>query len=218
MKNDFQIVVTWSGGLDTTTLIAYLLKDYQVFPIFLNRGQSNYQKEKNSVNFFAKFFKQRFREKFHPPIEVKVPMPPQPIKDLMPQTKIKKYGHVLRNSTIINIAVYYACSLGIKQVAVGFNIDEATYPDQTKEYLKTKQLEVRLATDQADFSIKAPFHDLGWTKADMIRFSYENQIPIHKTWSCYKNLKLHCGICPSCRKRKEAFKKAGIEDSTGYLG
>jgi 7-cyano-7-deazaguanine synthase len=30
-------------------------------------------------------------------------------------------------------------------------------------------------------------------------------------WWC-----LHCGVCPTCRARKEAFEKAGVTDPTEY--
>ncbi len=43
-----QVVVTWSGGLDTTGLLAFVMEDLEstVFPIFVNRGQGNYSREK----------------------------------------------------------------------------------------------------------------------------------------------------------------------------
>jgi len=36
------------------------------------------------------------------------------------------------------------------------------------------------------------------------------------TWSCYDNGDRHCGECPTCLARKEAFKLAGISDPTAY--
>lgn len=36
------------------------------------------------------------------------------------------------------------------------------------------------------------------------------------TWSCYDNGEIHCGKCPTCRARKAAFEKAGVEDPTIY--
>ena len=36
------------------------------------------------------------------------------------------------------------------------------------------------------------------------------------TWSCYKGEELHCGECPTCLARKEAFQIAGIPDPTEY--
>lgn len=36
------------------------------------------------------------------------------------------------------------------------------------------------------------------------------------TWSCYKGEELHCGVCPTCRSRKQAFVAAGVNDPTEY--
>jgi len=38
------------------------------------------------------------------------------------------------------------------------------------------------------------------------------------TWSCYDRGTEHCGKCPTCRARKEAFEIAGVRDSTKYAG
>lgn len=36
------------------------------------------------------------------------------------------------------------------------------------------------------------------------------------TWSCYKGEEVHCGTCPTCLARKDAFMLAGIADPTEY--
>ena len=36
------------------------------------------------------------------------------------------------------------------------------------------------------------------------------------TWSCYKGEQVHCGTCPTCIARKEAFELAGVSDPTEY--
>ena len=55
------------------------------------------------------------------------------------------------------------------------------------------------------------------SKADIVRKGYEIGAPLHHTWSCYKGLEKHCGTCPTCLARKQAFIDARIPDLTEYL-
>lgn len=48
------------------------------------------------------------------------------------------------------------------------------------------------------------------TKGDKLGVDFE------LTWSCYDNGDLHCGECPTCLARIEAFHKAGVIDPTPY--
>lgn len=41
--------------------------------------------------------------------------------------------------------------------------------------------------------------------------------PLGLTWSCYYGGNKHCGTCPTCRARKEAFVMAGMPDPTEYV-
>ncbi len=36
------------------------------------------------------------------------------------------------------------------------------------------------------------------------------------TYSCYKGRENHCGVCGTCRERRQALAEAGIEDTTVY--
>ena len=53
-------------------------------------------------------------------------------------------------------------------------------------------------------------------KSDIVRWGDNLKVPFEMTWSCYKGEELHCGTCPTCRSRKEAFINAGVVDPTVY--
>jgi 7-cyano-7-deazaguanine synthase in queuosine biosynthesis len=56
-----------------------------------------------------------------------------------------------------------------------------------------------------------------YSKKDLIKLAYKDNIPIEKTWSCHNNFFWHCGFCKGCLRRKLAFKEAGITDKTIYF-
>ncbi|MEA3378268.1 MAG: 7-cyano-7-deazaguanine synthase [Nanoarchaeota archaeon] len=53
-------------------------------------------------------------------------------------------------------------------------------------------------------------------KEKMVKWAVEHGLPIQKTRSCYSDKKEHCGVCLSCRRRKETFKKSNVDDKTKY--
>jgi 7-cyano-7-deazaguanine synthase len=54
------------------------------------------------------------------------------------------------------------------------------------------------------------------SKADVVRRGERMCVPWEQTWSCYKGGEKHCGICPTCRARKDAFAIAHVTDPTEY--
>lgn len=58
---------------------------------------------------------------------------------------------------------------------------------------------------------------LQWlTKAEIVEKGHKLHVDFANTWSCYAGGEKHCGTCPTCRSRKEAFQLAGIADPTEY--
>jgi hypothetical protein len=53
-------------------------------------------------------------------------------------------------------------------------------------------------------------------RARVVRLGNEWNIPWELTWSCNKNAVVHCGTCPGCLYRKDAFKQEGHDDPTVY--
>jgi 7-cyano-7-deazaguanine synthase len=55
------------------------------------------------------------------------------------------------------------------------------------------------------------------TKAEVVTLGYHHHAPLELTWSCYQGGEYHCGTCPTCIERHQAF-IAGIGmDPTQYL-
>ena len=64
--------------------------------------------------------------------------------------------------------------------------------------------------------LERPF--VNFTKADIVKLGAELGVDFSKTWSCYKGGEAHCGTCGTCTERKMAFRDAGVEDPTEYMG
>lgn len=58
---------------------------------------------------------------------------------------------------------------------------------------------------------------LQWmNKQEIVEKGHKLGVNFVNTWSCYAGGAKHCGTCPTCRSRREAFVDARIEDPTEY--
>lgn len=87
------------------------------------------------------------------------------------------------------------------------------YPDCTPEFIGSMANAIYIGSYQT-IRLYTP---LQWLmKYDIATLGSNLGVPFADTWSCYKGEELHCGVCPTCRSRKEAFIAARVEDPTEY--
>lgn len=90
------------------------------------------------------------------------------------------------------------------------------YPDCTPEFIGAMANAIYIGTYQK-LRLYTPLEWL--TKADIIKLGDSLGVDWRRdTWSCYKGEEKHCGICPTCRARRDGFKAANVEDPTEYAG
>lgn len=87
------------------------------------------------------------------------------------------------------------------------------YPDCTPEFIGGMANAIYIGTYNK-VRLRTPL--LHYSKADVIREGTRLGVPFELTWSCYKGEDLHCGQCPTCLSRKEAFELNGLLDPTTY--
>ena len=92
------------------------------------------------------------------------------------------------------------------------------YPDCTPEFNGSMASAIYIGTYH-QVRLVTPLQFM--SKADVVReyIKYNNLEIAYSTWSCYRGPEetgLHCGTCPTCRARKEAFFQAGVRDFTHY--
>jgi len=128
-----------------------------------------------------------------------------------------------RNLVFLSLTLAWAEALSASDVFIGVNaLDYSGYPDCRPEFIAGFADLARLATKAGaqggEFTIHAPLQYLG--KADIAREAARLGLDAGMSWSCYDPQAdgSACGLCDSCRLRREGFAKAGLVDPTRYAG
>jgi 7-cyano-7-deazaguanine synthase len=126
-----------------------------------------------------------------------------------------------RNTIMLSLALAWAEVLGAQDIHCGVNaVDYSGYPDCRPEYIKAFEAMANLATkaavEGARLTVHAPL--IALTKAGIIRAGADLGVDYGLTVSCYQadDSGRACGVCDSCRLRREGFAAAGIADPTPY--
>jgi 7-cyano-7-deazaguanine synthase len=126
-----------------------------------------------------------------------------------------------RNTVFLSIALGWAEVLGANDIFVGVNaVDYSGYPDCRPDYINAFERMANLATKAGvegnKLTIHAPLIDM--TKGQIIQAGIKNGVDYSVTVSCYQADEegVACGVCDSCRLRKQGFIDAGVKDPTRY--
>ena len=126
-----------------------------------------------------------------------------------------------RNLVFLSLTLAWAEALGARDVYIGVNaLDYSGYPDCRPEFIAGFADLARLATKagaEGDaFTIHAPLQFLG--KAEIAREAQRLGLDPAMSWSCYDPQEdgSACGLCDSCRLRRQGFAKAGLNDPVQY--
>ena len=126
-----------------------------------------------------------------------------------------------RNLVFLSLTLAWAEALSARDVVIGVNaLDYSGYPDCRPEFIAGFADLARLATKAGaegdDFRIHAPLQYMG--KAEIAAEAGRLGLDPAMSWSCYDPQPdgSACGLCDSCRLRREGFAKAGIVDTTHY--
>lgn len=229
------VVACLSGGQDSVTNIGILMEEFglNVYPFFINRGQSNYKYEKASAEYFNDFYKKRYPKQYHDYLEINVPTPGTEYKDLLREAKKRvdsmplrhNISYPARNPIIFLTGMEYGYSLMAQGVKINtifashLSSDSSYHCSQTWTRLMNL-LMCQILNDYSWQFISIPIETAFgnyYDKDVFIKWAYDHDIPIHEARTCVKKFDLECGDCPTCWDRRRGYKDAGVEDPTHYL-
>jgi len=224
-----KVVSLVSGGMDSCTTMAKLaIEDWEVYPLYINYGQTAFPKEIESAKNYIKVLQERFKNLYNLEIvEISLPFLKVSLTGATSVTKetdedfhtmeSKKIDWVpARNIIFLTVASSYCELLKSRNISIGsYKEDEMpSYPDSSREFFDALEVALTKGMYGDKFNIITPFIDS--FKWGMVKYSKENKLPIELTWSCYEASNEHCGLCRNCIDREKAFKKAGVVDPTKY--
>ncbi|GKT12114.1 MAG: 7-cyano-7-deazaguanine synthase [Thiomicrorhabdus sp.] len=126
-----------------------------------------------------------------------------------------------RNTVFLSFALALAEVLDANDIFIGVNaVDYSGYPDCRPEYIQAYETMANLATragvEGHALKVQTPLIDL--SKAQIIQTGTALGVDYSLTVSCYQadDDGRACGVCDSCRLRKQGFSEAGLIDPTRY--
>lgn len=127
-----------------------------------------------------------------------------------------------RNTLMLSLALGWAEVLEAQYVYIGVNaLDYSGYPDCRPEFVEAFQhladVGTKAGVEGHGVRLVAPL--LHWSKAEIIQEGVRLGVDYALTVSCYQAdpQGRACGVCDSCRLRREGFSAAGVPDSTRYV-
>jgi 7-cyano-7-deazaguanine synthase len=217
------IVLAFSGGLDSATVLHWAIKLFgQVHCLCFDYGQ----RHKIEIRAAEKYLMSLFDVNVTYQIVDMSPINKLGSSSLtrddvsVPRnTPIEDMGKELPNTFVPGRNVYFITALaqaafirGWRHIAMGVNVlDYSGYPDCRPEFMAAmrKALSIGIFNGH-DIGVHAPLMYLN--KAQIIRLGLEMGVDYSLTHSCYNGVKGGCGECDSCQLRRKAFSDLGMTD------
>jgi 7-cyano-7-deazaguanine synthase len=220
-------VLLLSGGLDSTTLLAYAVNErFTVHAMTFRYGQ-RHAVEIEAARRIAALY--GVRDHVIVDIDLRlfggsaltsdVAVPKDRADDLgIPVTYVPA-----RNTIFLSFALAWAEVLEAGDIFIGVNaLDYSGYPDCRPEYIAAYERMANLATRAAvegttPIRIRTPLIDR--SKAQIIQLGLSLGVDYSTTRSCYDPdpSGAACGHCDSCLLRLKGFAAAGVKDPARYV-
>jgi 7-cyano-7-deazaguanine synthase len=218
-------VVLLSGGLDSTTCLAMAVREHgsvETHAVSFDYGQKH-RAELDHAAAVASHFSVGHQiipvpsvfEGAKSSLLVGGPVNPQIAYEELPEGQSPAYVP-FRNAIFLSLAGAVALIREAGFLYFGAHSEDAerwAYPDCTPEFIGAMANALFVGTY---FKVRL-ITPLQWlTKRGVVAQGLELKAPYHLTMSCYDGHEPACGVCPTCRSRREAFRANGVEDPIPY--
>ncbi len=215
-----------SGGLDSATCLAIARREgYECYALTFDYGQRHRIELDASARVARSLGAARhrivsidLRQFGGSALTADIAVPKQGVSPGIPVTYVPA-----RNTVFLSLALAWAEVLGASDIFAGVNsIDYSGYPDCRPEFIEAFQRMANLATKagvdgRTRIHIHTPLIQL--SKCAIIKLGVEVGVDFSLTHSCYdpdENGRA-CGLCDSCRLRRQGFADAGLHDPVEYV-
>ena len=211
-------MVLLSGGIDSTTCLALALREFdQVVGVSFDYSQRHLKEVEQASKICGHYNIQHRTIKYSFPKS----MLTNPEQEL-PNASYDELSGVsptyvpFRNGSFLANIAAQAQQESYDAIYFGAHAEDAAdwaYPDCTPEFIGAMANAIYIGTYH-QVRLHTP---LQWfTKPQVVSLASQLKVPLNLTWSCYAGDELHCGTCPTCRSRKNAFIEADVSDPPIY--
>ena len=223
MKIRSKAIVLLSGGLDSATTLAIASRDFDCHAISFNYSQRHVSELKAAKQLAQTLDASWQLIQLDESVmtgsaltDSSIDVPEAGLNQGIPVTYVPA-----RNTVFLAHALAVAEVHGSSDIFLGVNaVDYSGYPDCRPAYIEAFEHMANLATragvEGQKLSIHAPL--INMSKAEIISTGMRLGVDYSLTVSCYQadQQGRACGLCDSCRLRRDGFEAAGVPDPTIY--
>lgn len=215
-----KVAVLLSGGLDSTTALYWAHQHHEVLcALSFDYGSNHAARELACARWQAEHLGVPYHEIDLRSISAHLQSALLSGAEAIPRAdyaeeNLKQTVVPFRNGIFLAIAAGIAESNGAEAIVIAAHSgDHALYPDCREDFMVAMAEAIAQGTF-ARLQIMRPF--ISNSKEEITAIGAGLGVDFGHTYSCYCGRERHCGLCATCRERRDSFIAAGIPDPTEY--